>query len=433
MNHSKEIPWLEPLEFTSKIIDNYQIYHSYDNFAFLHSSLASSTENLISYLALFSKEKLITNDFNHAKSIITNSNEKWFGYIGYEVARQFENFHETNQSLIEMDLIHFEQFHLVLEFDHLQRKIFVNFDDQKYLNLVLNYFCNQFSNPQIPSINQLESNFSDQQFIEAIEKLRTAIANGDLFQANITRKFYGNFNQTINLPQAFKILIEHQNFSKTNYYALLKFDQLFTICASPELFCNLANKKIISTPIKGTAKRSNNSLEDQMIKNQLQNSSKEQAENLMIVDLVRNDLSRVCEIGSVKVEELFKVSTYQNIHHLSSQISGKLLDNLNNFDALLALFPAGSMTGAPKVKAMDLIAKLEKLNRGIYSGAIGLIEGDNFLNLAVVIRTLIIQNQRFEMQFGSGITYNSIAKNELEESYQKARTWFEVLKLNFKF
>lgn len=433
MNHSKEILWHEPQEFATKIIDNYQLHHPIDSFVFLHSALTSTTENLKSYLALFSKEKLITNDFYYAKTTITNSCDKWFGYIGYEVARQFENFHETNQSLIETDLIHFEKFHLVLEFDHFNKKILAIFDDQKYLNLILNYFSNQFSDPKIPKINQISSNFSDQQFIETINQLRTSIADGDLFQANITRKFYGDFNQTISLTQALKIMIEHQKFSKTNYYALLKFDQLITICASPELFCKLENKKAMSIPIKGTAMRSSDHVEDQKLKTQLQNSNKEQAENLMIVDLVRNDLSRVCEIGSVIVEELFKVSTYQNIHHLSSQISGKLFDNSNNFDLLLALFPAGSMTGAPKIKAMDLIGRLEKINRGIYSGAIGLIEADNFLNLAVVIRTLVIQNQKFEMQFGSGITYNSIAENELQESYQKAKTWFEVLKLNSKF
>jgi anthranilate/para-aminobenzoate synthase component I len=436
----KIIPWQNPLNFVKKIVNNYSQQNPKDNFVFLYSGLDKINQKNFSYLGIFSKEKLITDDFFLAKKIISNSQEKWFGYLSYEVARQFEsfnpsfkpfeNFNPINCPNICQNNIHFEQFHLVFEFNHSKKIITAIYSNQCYLDQVLNY-----PNSKIPDlttkmavkIKNFSSNFTDQSYLETIKEIKNKIANGDIFQLNLTRKFFGNFDNKIDLKLAFKLFSKHLKFSQTNYSSLIKFDDLILISASPELFFQIKNRQIFSYPIKGTARRSSNYKIDQQNKKDLKKSHKEIAENLMIVDLVRSDLSRVCEIGSVIVKKLFSITSYKNIHHMSSQIHGKLAKNFNGFDALQALFPAGSMTGAPKIMAMNLIADAEKIDRGIYSGAIGFIEGDNNINLAVVIRTLIIKNQNFELQFGGGITYDSNPQFELAEVYNKANSWFKVL------
>lgn len=207
----------------------------------------------------------------------------------------------------------------------------------------------------------------------------------------------------------------------------MKLDENFIISSSPELFFNIKNNKITSIPIKGTAPRGSSAKQDQENKLALKNSPKERAENLMIVDLVRNDLARICKAGSVKVDNLFKITTYKNIHHMSSEISGRLDEKYSTIDALRALFPPGSMTGAPKIKAMEVAAKKEKINRGVYSGAIGFFDNQT-ANFSVVIRTLILQKRKFEFQSGGAITFDSDPKKELEEIYNKAKALLKILK-----
>jgi para-aminobenzoate synthetase component 1 len=161
----------------------------------------------------------------------------------------------------------------------------------------------------------------------------------------------------------------------------------------------------------------------------LKNSLKEKAENLMIVDLVRNDLSRVCMPSTIKVKKLFNIATYKTIYHLSSEIHGKIAQKFSIFDAVRVCFPAGSMTGAPKIKTMEVLSDFEKINRGIYSGAIGYFKGNNEVNLAVVIRTLIVKENCFEYQVGGAITFDSDAELELQETYAKASAIDKILNL----
>jgi para-aminobenzoate synthetase component 1 len=425
---SKKISWQDPIIFAQRIANNYSQENPHDSLVFLNSQLSDNKDKSISYLAIFSKEKLITDDFFMAKKVISDSKQKWFGYFSYEIANQFENFQKTNQSDISENKIHFEQFHLIFEFNHQKKILTTYFSNQCYLDCVLNYLPKKNTNLEF-KIKKFSSNFSDQSYLKTIGEIRHKIAQGDLFQLNLTRKFFGEFTNKIDLSLVFNLFVEHSKLSQTNYSSFFKFGDLIIISASPELFFKVKNKKILSCPIKGTASRSSDKkIDAQNLKN-LKNSTKECAENLMIVDLVRNDFSRVCEIGSVKVKKLFAINSYKNIHHMSSQIHGKLKKDCDVFDAFQALFPAGSMTGAPKIMAMNLIAEYEKIDRGIYSGAIGIIDGDNDLNLAVVIRTLVINKNKFELQFGGGITFESDPAMELQEVYNKANSWFNILKI----
>lgn len=424
----KEINYQDPLKFASQIIDNYCLKFPKNNIAFLHSGSSSDEQNNFSYLAIFLQQKIIGNDFDLLKKTIENSSEKWFGFLSYETLHHFEKITKTKKSFINFPTIYFAKFHLVFEFDHRQKKITAQFSDQHYLDLALSFRKIKNTRQEF-SIKKISSNFSDQTYLQTIKKIQKKIANGDLFQMNLTRKFFGNFTDKISPNLAWQWFLESQKNNPTNYSAFFKFSSKMILCNSPELFFKIDDRQISSCPIKGTIDRSHNQKIDKINQQNLKNSAKELAENLMITDLVRNDISRVCIAGSVEVKKLFAISSYQNIHHLSSLIIGKLQKNNGNFQALSALLPAGSMTGAPKVKAMSLIANYEKINRGVYSGALGIIEGKNKLNLAVVIRTLLLDQNKFEIQFGGGITFDSNPQQELKEIYSKAKTWFKILNL----
>jgi para-aminobenzoate synthetase component 1 len=426
----KEINYQKPLEFASQIINDYCFKNPEDSFVFLNSK-ADDQENYLSYLGLFSRQKITGNNFNDLKKTIENSKDPWFGYLAYENLHHFEKIKKTKKSFIDLNEIHFEQYHLVLEFDQKNKKLTLRYSDKTYLDLLTNFKIKKTTKENF-KITKFSSNFSDENYLKTIKKIQKKISDGDIFQMNLTRKFFGNFSKKISPNQAWQWFKQTQNDNPTNYSAFFKFEKKYILCNSPELFFKISDNHISSCPIKGTINRSNNKSLDQKNQKILKNSAKELSENLMITDLVRSDISKVCIPGSVEVKNLFKLSSLQNIHHLSSLVTGKLAENINNFQAIPALFPAGSMTGAPKVHAMKLIANYEKINRGIYSGAIGVIEGKNQLNLAVVIRTLIICANKFEMQFGGGITYNSIPQDELFEVYSKAKTWFKILKLTTK-
>lgn len=420
----QKIAWQNPLEIAQKISQNY-----HENWVFLYSALNKKKANSKSYIALFENQKYCGNDFAKLQEIIENNDKEiWFGSLSYEVASQFENLPKTTKSSIDIEQIFFSKFDLVLEFNHDKQQITAIFNNKIFLEKFLNY---KFLNIkyQTPIVKEISSNFNDESYKSAINSLKEMIMAGDFFQANLTRKFFGKFQKNLSQDDNFKLFLELTKQSPANYSAFIKFDDNFIISSSPELFLYGKNNKIFSRPIKGTIKRGKNPEEDKKNKEYLKNSLKEKAENLMIVDLVRNDLSRFCEPATVKVKKLFNIATYKTIYHLSSEIHGKIAKNFSMFDALRASFPAGSMTGAPKIKAMTVLSDFEKINRGIYSGAIGYFRGRDELNLAVVIRTLIVNKNRFEFQVGGAITFDSDAELELEETYSKASAIMKILKL----
>ena len=415
---TKNLKWQDPLKLAQKIANNYD-----KNWVFLYSALSKDVKNSTSYLALFPQKELIEDDF----LAIKNDQEKYFGYLSYELGSEFEKMPKTKNSYINLPKIHLIKFGLIFEFNHHKKTLKTFYHNQKYLDEVLNYKDLKPSSANI-KVKNITSNFSNNSYLEAIQDIKKMIANGDFYQTNLTRKFFGEFNKINNQKQNFDLFTKLIKSSAGNYSSFLKLNENFIISSSPELFLKIKNSKILSRPIKGTAPRAENKKQDQKNKITLKNSPKERAENLMIVDLVRNDLARICKAGSIKVKKLFNITTYQTIHHMSSEIYGEIATNFNTFDALKSSFPAGSMTGAPKIKAMEIAAKKEKINRGIYSGAIGYLSG-NEANLSVVIRTLIIQNNKFEFQVGGAITFDSNPKSELEEIFNKATGILKLLKI----
>jgi len=419
----KKLAWSEPLDFAKNISANY----GDEDWILLYSGLSDENRNSTSYIALFPKEKIVSEDFFAAKKIVEQSQKKWFGYLSYEVGAQFEKMVKVKKSFIDLPKIFLINFSVILEFNHEKKTLIVEFENKKQLAEILNWKAVEPLKSRLKAI-EVKSNFTDKSYLSAISNIKKMIGRGDFYQTNLTRKFFGKFDKKQTPQNAFQLFLDLTKNSPANYSSFLQFDGNSVISSSPELFLKIEKGEILSRPIKGTAPRGSRPEKDRKNIENLKNSPKERAENLMIVDLVRNDLARICEPGSVAVKKLFAITTYKNIHHMSSEVSGKLAKNFTAFDTIRACFPPGSMTGAPKIKAMEVAAKKEKINRGIYSGCIGFFDEKKSANLSVVIRTLVVKGQKFEFQAGGAITFDSRPEAELKEVFSKAEMITKLLK-----
>ena len=265
-----------------------------------------------------------------------------------------------------------------------------------------------------------------EQYLEKIASLKRHIQRGDCYEINYCQAFFAE-DATIDPLYLYNALT---SVSPNPFAAMYKLNDRYCLCASPERFIKKTGQLVISQPIKGTSKRNlSDTLADIQSKEQLLHSEKDKTENVMIVDLVRNDLSRICTEGSVKVQELFGIYSFPQVHQMISTIEGKVAPS-NHWTAILeACFPMGSMTGAPKVKVMELIDEHENFSRGLFSGSIGYVTPDGNFDFNVVIRSLFYHESKKLVSFkaGGGITFNSHAENEYEESLLKAAAIKRIL------
>ncbi|MFT3936721.1 MAG: anthranilate synthase component I family protein [Chitinophagaceae bacterium] len=264
-----------------------------------------------------------------------------------------------------------------------------------------------------------QQRFTKQEYIDTIEKLRQHILRGDCYEINFCQEFFST-NVVINPENVYRLLGE---ISPSPFAAFYKINEKYLICASPERYLKKEGNTIISQPIKGTGKRDlKNGAADDQNKTQLFKSAKDRSENVMVVDLVRNDLSKICIEGSVEVEELFGIYSFPQVHQMISTVRGVLQENISFASIIQQTFPMGSMTGAPKKKVMELIEKYENVKRGIFSGAVGYINPDGDFDFNVVIRSLLYNNETKYLSYlvGSGITFYSDPVSEYEECLLKA-------------
>lgn len=408
----RKIPWEDPL----KLAKNISLSQDYkDNWMFLSSGLFEEVGASKSYLALYPKTEIISENFDKLENELKQQNQRFFGYFSYDLKNVLESLPQDENFKINLPNLWFINFHLILEFDHDQKIINCFYTDKNFLHKIP-AVSDLKASAQI-KISEIQSNFTKAEYLEKVVKIKNKIVEGDLYQANLTRKFYGK----IECDNKFDIFLKLNEVSPANYSAFLKLNDNYIISSSPELFLTIdKNSKVKSSPIKGTTPRFADSKQDILSKEFLQNSTKEQSENLMIVDLVRNDLSKGCEVNSVKVDNLFKINSYKTLHHMSSDISGIKNKGMSNLDIVKNCFPPASMTGTPKLKAIEICSDLEKVKRGVYSGAIGMISKSE-CNLSVVIRTLIVQGDNFEFQVGGAITHDSDPIKEWEETINKAK------------
>ncbi len=347
-----------------------------------------------------------------------------FGYLTYDLKNDTENIDSKNFDGLDFhDLFFFQPKKIfLLKGNNLEVSYLKMCDDEIEEDL------NEINNEQLiinnsqPAIN-IEQRISKPDYISKVNSMLAHIQRGDIYEANFCMEFYGE-SAIINPLEVYQKL---NAISEPPFGAFFKNHKHYALCASPERYLRKEANKIISQPIKGTAKRSDDQITDELIKATLVTSEKERSENIMIADLVRNDLSRTAEKGSVNVEELCGIYSFKQVHHLISTITSE--SNKSPIEIIENSFPMGSMTGAPKVSAMNIIEKLEETKRGLYSGAIGYFTPEGDFDFNVVIRSILYNesNQYLSFSVGSAITSLSDPEMEYEECLLKAKAMIQVL------
>ena len=275
-----------------------------------------------------------------------------------------------------------------------------------------------------PPVGAVRANFSRAGYLEAVERAREYIAAGDIFQVNLSQRF--------DVPLPFPPYQLYRRLRQCNpapFAAYLNFPGVQVVSASPELFLRLEGDRVRTRPMKGTRPRGAEPGQDQALARELRGSIKDLAENVMIVDLMRNDIGRVCRFGTVRVPRLYTLEKYATVWQLTSTVAGRLRPGLGAVDLLRASFPGGSVTGAPKVRAMEVIDGLEPTRRGLYTGAIGYISFHGDMELNMAIRTFVVREGRAYFQVGGAVVYDSVAEAEYRETLDKARALFLALGL----
>lgn len=368
------------------------------------------------------------------QSFYNEHKNSWlFGYLSYDLKNEIEQLSSGNSDNLQFPLLHFFVPEFVLQIEKAIVNVFYDdtFVSENKAIAVYNMATIEESEVSLPTEKQYKQNkilarITKEEYIVAVNQLKQHIHKGDIYEVNFCQEFYAE-NSVIAPLDVYKKL---NSISQAPFSAYYKFHDQYLMCSSPERFIQKRSNHLISQPIKGTAKRSIVESEDEQLKTQLRNSEKEKSENVMIVDLVRNDLSKIAKRGSVKVEELFGIYSFKQVHQMISTVSCELKDNVSFTDIIKSTFPMGSMTGAPKVSAMQLIEKYESTKRGLYSGAVGYIHPDGDFDFNVVIRSILFNEKNNYLSFmvGSAITDKSIAESEYEECLLKAKAMFDVLK-----
>jgi para-aminobenzoate synthetase component I len=265
-------------------------------------------------------------------------------------------------------------------------------------------------------ISSLRSNFSKASYVEAIGRAKRYIKKGDIYQVNLSQRF-----ETEIEVEPFELYLRLRQVSPAPFSSFLDFGEVSVLSSSPERFLLKKGPYVETRPIKGTRPRGIDDFSDILLGEELKKSPKDNAEHIMIVDLERNDLGRICEPGSVFWTEKAVIEKYANVSHLVSTISGKLKKGVDAADCLMATFPGGSITGAPKIRSMEIIEELEPVKRSVYTGAIGYLSFDGNMDTSIVIRTFIIKNNKAYFSVGGGIVADSVPEEEYAETIDKAR------------
>lgn len=361
-------------------------------------------------------KSIISNGANSLRDIdqIRQATADWvFGHLAYDLKNEIENLQSCNPDYVCFPDFYFfvPEIVFILTEDELKIGAFNSATAQKIYDEIIS--SELIEDVRYPS-PLLKARFSKEEYIETVEKLQRHILRGDCYEINFCQEFYSN-QSDIDPLLVYKKL---STLSPNPFSAFYKYEEKFLMCASPERFIKKRGNTIISQPIKGTANRIKNNVEaDEKGKDNLMNNDKERSENIMIVDLVRNDLAKICTQGSVSVTEFLKVYSFPQVHQMISTVVGTLRDNISFADIFYATFPMGSMTGAPKKKVMELIEKYEKTRRGLFSGTLGYLNPEGDFDFNVVIRSILYNQLKsyVSIQAGSAITFKSDPEKEYEE------------------
>ncbi|BAW80882.1 anthranilate synthase subunit I [Candidatus Nitrosoglobus terrae] len=362
------------------------------------------------------------------------------GYFGYDTIRYIEpRLAQSNKpdSLETPDILLLVSEELVI-FDNLSSKLYliVHVSPKGYtegiqrlntlensLRTVVPAYHRAHSSRRVVE-NDFISEFTEQGFKEAVHKARQYIIDGDMMQVVLSQRLSIPFTASpLNLYRALRCL------NPSPYMFYLNLDNFHVVGSSPEILVRLEDNVVTVRPIAGTRRRGKNEEEDQALEKELLTDPKELAEHWMLIDLGRNDVGRIAEIGSVKVTEKMIIERYSHVMHIVSNVIGKLKPGFSIMDVLRATFPAGTVSGAPKIRAMEIINELEPTKRGIYAGAVGYLDWSDNMDMAIAIRTAVIKNQILYIQTGAGVIYDSIPQNEWNETMNKGRAMFQAVAL----
>lgn len=350
------------------------------------------------------------------------------GYVAYDAIRYFEMVPDKNPDELNIPHIFFMFPEELIVFDH-KKKIASIISDKKdaghisYLCDILNSKMDFKTKVELKNKSiKYTSNFAPLEFCSMVERAKDYIFAGDIFQVVLSQRFKVNITTpAIDIYRALRIT----NPSPYMYY--LKLADTTILGSSPEILIKLRNRTAISRPLAGTRQRGCDKNENTRLEKELLNDEKEVAEHIMLVDLARNDLGRVCECGSVKVTELLKIERYSKVMHIVSNVVGKLRRDCDAIDLFTATFPAGTVSGAPKIRAMEIIDELEPVKRGLYAGAIGYFDFTGNMDFCIAIRTILLKDSIAYIQGGAGIVADSIPENEYQETINKTKALIQAL------
>lgn len=456
MAFSKEISYQDPAELFKKfssfpwafLLDSADAFRPFDD------------TNRFSYIALNPFEKIkiknkkrletneIINDpFLYLKNIMSqyqiNHRDDLplfqggaVGYFSYDLCYYLEDikFPSINENTAYADLA-IGIYDTIISFDHIKKKSWIvstGFPETSIENrskrakkqietytksILAKEQKDENDGPKSYAIS-LKSPFDKNRYVNLVKKAQNYILEGDIFEVNLSHRFEGELPKS--LKNKFSLYLKMRENNPSPFSAYLNFDDHQILSASPERFLSLEGNKVSTRPIKGTAPRGKSEKEDMLISQALSSSEKDRSENVMITDLLRNDLSKVCTPQSVIVKKLCGLETYPTVHHLVTVVEGTLRNELDALDLLKACFPGGSITGAPKVRAMQIIYELEPTKRGPYCGSIGYVGFNGMMDTSIVIRTLLAQSEKITYQAGGAVVLDSSPEGEYEETLTKS-------------
>ncbi len=366
------------------------------------------------------------------------------GYLSYDLCHFIERLPATALDDLKLPECYFGFYDLVLAFDNLQGKAYVistgfpELSESKRVERAKQRLAEMeakltetappvtktplASSPTPMKQVKLKGGFTRQEYLDAVEKCRQYIIAGDIFEVNLSQRFEAELTIT-----PYELYRRLRQINPAPFAGYLGFDEVTIVSASPERFLRLDGDRVETRPIKGTRPRGKTPQEDEVRAKELLTSPKDRAENIMIVDLERNDLGRVCHYGTVKVTELAILEVFPTVFHLTSTVEGRLREGKNGIDLLKATFPGGSITGAPKVRTMEIIDELEPTRRSVYTGSIGYLSFNGDLDLNIAIRTFLVKGGKAYFQVGGAVVYDSDPEAEYQETLDKARALIDAL------
>lgn len=439
----------------NKYVDEFDVFmrfHEYKDIAFLDSSLKDSRGRysiigLNSYLKVEIDDDLKVNNeiikedsFQYLNKLFKDNYEKnntdlpiisgAIGYFSYDFGRKIESLPSTAIDDINIPKCILNFYDNFIIIDNKEKEIYVTavgklIDCDRSIDKIEKIIYSDYiiEDDKKEYCIEIKSNFEKDQYLKTIDKVKNYIEEGDIYICNLTQRLKVKSNK-----KPIDVFSKLRRINPSPFGGYIDYDDFKIVSSSPERFLRMKNGYIETVPIKGTRRRGSNKEEDNILREELRNSEKDKSELLMIIDLERNDLSKVCKENSIKVKELFSIEEYATVFHLVTKVTGEIKEDKTVIDLIKATFPGGSITGAPKIRAMEIIEELEGVRRGIYTGVLGYIGFDNSCDLSIIIRTILFKEDYGYIGVGGGITYESDRDFEFEETIQKARALLEAMK-----